>query len=846
MVELGDYIYLKFNKETDLSPHLIKISKSDGRILWVKKYALSSDILSSYGFSIFSLVTDKTNIYLCGRNYSNSIILKISPEGEELHSLYVPNGNVSISTLTYKGENKLIATVGVNIFPKSIYGILEIDTAFTILRKQYLQIPGAGATFDVASYNDSVSYGVGNLFSPDPYLSGFTLEKYNFNSSFASCAVSAPAVSFNHISIPVVTSSSDAMDLPLPECAAYNGNFISGTARFNQFYCGNNLLCNSITITGSQIICDTTNTYRFYSNRNAGCDGLVNWELDTARGQVQIISSSDSVLSLKIKSPGSFKIKAKIFGSCSWIGDSMIVEAGTIDPLALNLGPDTTLCAGNRILLNAHSGFNSYSWQNGLQDSSFVVEQPGKYYVTTTNVCGGEFTDTVEVLAAPPIPFDIGPDISVCENDTATITAPVGFMHYQWTSYNIIADTMQAVKVFPARGFMYKVVAEKTPGCFATDSLYVTVNSVPPIHLGNDTSFCSNESAIFDAGSGFDTYQWNTGAATQKILVATPGQFTVKATLEGCSSFDTIRVVNVYPLPSFSLGNDTTLCQGQQLRYRFDLPQAVYKWSTGSNANNGIINLPGTYWLKVAQRGCVNDDTINVKFDPLPIVMLGNDTTLCEKQTLQLNAFNNNAAYQWQDGSTFPGYVVKTPGIYSVKLNVNNCSASDTINISYKVLPFFTLGPDSFLCAGQQYVLQPAINTNTSLLWQDGSSAPSFTVMKDGVYFLTASNECGNYTDSITITTGLCNIIMPSAFTPNNDGLNDMFRIKYPYPLKTFKMVIYNRWGEKVFETNNINKGWDGSYKGQLSVQGSYAWIISFMDTNSKPGQLKGIVTLVR
>jgi gliding motility-associated-like protein len=132
------------------------------------------------------------------------------------------------------------------------------------------------------------------------------------------------------------------------------------------------------------------------------------------------------------------------------------------------------------------------------------------------------------------------------------------------------------------------------------------------------------------------------------------------------------------------------------------------------------------------------------------------------------------------------------------------------------------------------------------MLWQDGSKGQSFTVSKEGVYFLVATNECGSYTDSVTITTSFCNIIMPTGFTPNGDGINDVFKVKYPFPLKEFHLVVYNRWGSKVFETNKINEGWDGSFKGEPCVQGSYVWIISFTDISNKPAQLKGIITLLR
>jgi len=135
-------------------------------------------------------------------------------------------------------------------------------------------------------------------------------------------------------------------------------------------------------------------------------------------------------------------------------------------------------------------------------------------------------------------------------------------------------------------------------------------------------------------------------------------------------------------------------------------------------------------------------------------------------------------------------------------------------------VPLFTLDGDTFLCTGQQMVLAPDLNTSASLLWQDGSTGPNFTVTTEGPYSLQATNRCGNYYDEVTIAAGLCNIEMPSAFSPNGDGINEVFKIKYPFPVQQFSMTIYNRFGEKVFETTNIGEGWDGKWKGQAAAAG--------------------------
>jgi gliding motility-associated-like protein len=98
----------------------------------------------------------------------------------------------------------------------------------------------------------------------------------------------------------------------------------------------------------------------------------------------------------------------------------------------------------------------------------------------------------------------------------------------------------------------------------------------------------------------------------------------------------------------------------------------------------------------------------------------------------------------------------------------------------------------------------------------------------------------------INITKGLCQLEMPNAFTPNHDGLNDIFRVKYPYFIKTFNMVIYNRWGEKVFSTTDPYKGWDGNYLGENQPSGNYIWTIFLIDLDGNKLTAKGNVILIR
>jgi gliding motility-associated-like protein len=158
----------------------------------------------------------------------------------------------------------------------------------------------------------------------------------------------------------------------------------------------------------------------------------------------------------------------------------------------------------------------------------------------------------------------------------------------------------------------------------------------------------------------------------------------------------------------------------------------------------------------------------------------------------------------------------------------------------------FTLGKDTFICNGHEILLTANLAGNYNYTWQNGSSNPKYTVTQPGTYKLTVSNVCGSATDEIFIDKGTCLLLMPNAFTPNNDGLNDVFRVKYPAFIKTFRMIIYNRWGEKIFETNDPLKGWNGIYKGFYQPTGNYIWTISYTDIDGRSETLNGNVILIR
>ncbi|HEY8659716.1 MAG TPA: gliding motility-associated C-terminal domain-containing protein [Hanamia sp.] len=606
--------------------------------------------------------------------------------------------------------------------------------------------------------------------------------------------------------------------------------------------------CDTVKIHGNPFICGSQLSVLFTAYKNPSCGGIVQWNIDST-GIDSLEVQDDSSVMIHFKNVNwQGKLYATLPTDKCYItaADSITVNIIRLQT-SINLGSDTVLCKGNSMILHAGSSFSVYAWQDGSTDPVLTITNPGKYYVSASDPCGYHFSDTI-IVAAANFPFSIGADTLRCNSDTVHLSATPGFVNYQWQpSYNISADTGLTISVLPMTDTFYIATAQKWPGCIVSDTVNIKVFTSPSIHLGNDTSLCIGQSLTLNAGAGFNSYVWSNGAATQQVTVNQKETYFVKATAaNSCTSFDTLQIINIAPLPVFTLGSDTTLCRDTVYTYHFNLPNATYLWNDGSTANLYSINQPGMYSLAVTQLGCTATDTVIIGYKNNPVAYLGNDTTICTGTTYTLDATYANAIYLWQDGSSLPDLLVNKAGVYNVAVNLNGCIAKDTVQINYLDKPQFTLGRDTSICQGQTILLQPHLNVPANFLWQDGSTQPNYAAKDTGLFSLKASNICGSYFDAVFINHGVCSLVLPNAFTPNRDGLNDVFRVKYPYPVKEFRLSIFNRFGEKIFETTDMNKGWDGTSKGNDQPVGVYVWVVQLIGNDNIVQSSKGLVTLIK
>ncbi len=279
------------------------------------------------------------------------------------------------------------------------------------------------------------------------------------------------------------------------------------------------------------------------------------------------------------------------------------------------LGPDFGLCPGNTATITnstfAGSFITSYSGGPGfMSGSSINVNGPGTYWMQCTvlhNAATCVTRDTVIVSPSPSVGVDLGPDQVICYSPSTTLTptfsGSVGPYTYAWSN----GATTASIVVGPGT---YSVTASATGYCDDADTIVVSGAAMPSVSLPSNSVLCAGASTVLDAGPGYTSYLWSTGATTQSITVTVAGSYSVTATDGlGCQSVSatTLLLVNA---PSSILGLDTTICPDTFAVFS-SAPFASYLWNTGATTGSVQATLPGTYSISVTDiNGCVWPDDV--------------------------------------------------------------------------------------------------------------------------------------------------------------------------------------------------------------------------------------------
>ncbi len=568
--------------------------------------------------------------------------------------------------------------------------------------------------------------------------------------------------------------------------------------------------------------------------------------------------------------------------------DSTIVQIRDYD--ILNLTPDTVaVCRNTVVQLLADPSFASYQWKADPTLSSTTIPNPvATPSVTTTYVC----TATLGTCSAKDsayvkvkaISLSSKKDVNCRNGNTGNIRVAAST---EWLStsveYSLDGINWQPTGDFnnlPTGNYYVKV---RDAGCI--DSLLVPiVQAFPDLVIDNIASTPATCSGAADgqltitAAGGNNPYLYSTDGTTfqsSNIFNLNAGDHTI--TLKdnnGCTTTQlaTVALNNTVVIDA---SDETSICEGTTYTIPATSNASSFAW-TSNGAMTGATSLTPVaaptstewYYVTAATGICTKKDSVRIVVRPAPVADAGADFSICYGKTFQLNG-SGGTRYQWSPSTYFTtGADIASPSAkatqnitYNLAVwDATGCRSLTTDPIRITVTPSVKIfaGNDTIAAMNQPVQLLVVETGNSGVTRYEWSPAvflndatianPVAILQRDQRYVVTGTTPdgCVGIDEVLIKVYKGPEIYVASAFTPNNDGLNDELK---PVPvgmreLRYFR--IYNRWGQPIFVTQNMSRGWDGRINGIMQPHGTYIWIAEGVDYEGKVISKRGTVTLIR
>jgi hypothetical protein len=456
------------------------------------------------------------------------------------------------------------------------------------------------------------------------------------------------------------------------------------------------------------------------------------------------------------------------------------VTVNTLPVLAAS-SSSAAICVGDSATLSV-TGADSYTWNPANLSGASVNVAPvatTTYTVTGTNTVTGCVNTTTVAVTVNNLPVvALGADTAVCGGPLTLDAANTGST-YLWSD----SSTAQTLTVTVSG--VYAVTVTNANGCEAVDSISVTINALPVVSLGADTTVCG--SLVLDAGNAGASYLWSDSTTAQTLTATASGVYSVMVTDSlGCSATDSITV-NVNALPAVNLGNDITACAGGPVLLDAGVAGMTYNWNTGDTTQTIFATTTGVFAVTATDSlGCSATDSVNVSFSALPLVNLGNDTTLCGG-SVTLDAGTGGNIFIWSTGDSTQTIVAASTALYGVTVTDSlGCSSTDSVLVTINAIPVVSLSltQDTLCDQDSLFVLlgSPAGGTFGGAFVSGNTFDPVAAGVGTHVvyYTFTDANGC-SATDSATVIVDPCtgvaeNVFNGSIFTvypnPNNGFFN--------------------------------------------------------------------------
>lgn len=525
----------------------------------------------------------------------------------------------------------------------------------------------------------------------------------------------------------------------------------------------------------------------------------------------------------------------------------------------LNLPQDTVDCDSVTITLDAMNPNNEvkYKWSTGDSVQSIEVKSIGTYGAKVSNFCGADSAD-VEVIMHKTPAVELPADSVFCNSVYYKLKVGEADNGETYVWEDLLSQTSLGTddSIILSSKAIAKVIITNECGS-AVDSVELGMIKTPGGGIVDTIYECDvvNESLVMSnvTTNNEEVYSWSVaGQSNPSITVGKEGQYIGYITNK-CGVDSSVWEIILKKTPQVTLPNDSTYCG--TILVNLDVadpdPEMTYEWNGGEKTPALSINKPGTYSVKLTNRCGTAQDEVTYKLLQMPVVDLGKDEVFCGSVSpvdYTVGDPDNEETYLWSTNSTEASVTIAKEGDHWIKIT-NYCgTVSDTVNFRVSPFPVVDLGPDTILCGNFSLDLD-AGNSGMSYLWMpDGEATQSIKATKQITYTVVVTNDDGcEGTDDFTVGTQCISYYhIPTGFSPNNDGINDVFKPTL-INFEKYTMAIHNRWGEAIFESDNPNVGWDGTYKGETVQNGVYLYTIRFITTeNGEFQQVKGLVNVIR
>ncbi|MEI7594696.1 MAG: gliding motility-associated C-terminal domain-containing protein [Bacteroidota bacterium] len=627
------------------------------------------------------------------------------------------------------------------------------------------------------------------------------------------------------------------------------------------------------------------------STLTAGTDLSVNYTWS------HTLSTSNQVVVSPVTTASYTVTAAK--GACTATGQFVV----SVNPLPnVSAGNDVTICSGSSTTLTANGGVY-FEWSSGIgQNQNVSPTVATTYTVTVTDLNGCKNTSEVSVEMSPINTITLS---SASNNQTICVNSPLTSIIFNTTGATgaYVSDlpsgltgvwnsNVLTISGTPSLTGQFNYTVHLTGGCgLVTANGTVTVTSNNSISLsstlGTDNqTICMNVAitpitytttgaagaTIVGLPNGI-TGNWNSNIYTISGTPTQSGTFNYSISLTGgCGIVSIAGTVTVDTLPTITLTSNSltenqTICLNESITnidYTLGngatgatvsgLPNGLMgAYSSGVYTISGTPEISGNFIYTVSTTGgCA---PVATETGVVTVVLLANPVIstdpqyVCIGSSISLKGIGGTF-FNWSTGAvgseiTITPNTTNTINVYVTATDNNGCSSTSSIDINAKPLPNFSIGKDSAGCITN--VLLEAPNTFSSYLWSTGEISNYILVNNAGTYSVKVTDNFGcSSADTISLKDScMLDIFVPNSFTPNGDNTNDFFRITAKN-IFGLEISIFNRWGEELFKSTDINFKWDGKFNEKECSSGTYFYILKYYDLDKQDYTKTGTINIVR